>query len=54
MDPDSLETKGYYDFDGQYTSHTHTAHPKIDPVWNNMDRLFGAEQSAWLRNEIPR
>lgn len=28
--------------------------PKIDPVWNNMDRLFGAEQSAWLRNEIPR
>ncbi|KAH6699850.1 carotenoid oxygenase [Leptodontidium sp. MPI-SDFR-AT-0119] len=31
MDPDSLETKGLYDFNGQYGAPTHTAHPKIDP-----------------------
>ncbi|KUI69650.1 Lignostilbene-alpha,beta-dioxygenase isozyme I [Cytospora mali] len=31
MDPDTLETKGAYDFNGQFTSPTFTAHPKIDP-----------------------
>lgn len=31
MNPDTLETKGAYDFHGQYTSPTFTAHPKIDP-----------------------
>lgn len=30
--PDTLETKGYYDFHGQYSAPTHTAHPKIDDV----------------------
>ncbi|BCS26851.1 carotenoid oxygenase family protein [Aspergillus puulaauensis] len=30
MDPDTLETKGAYDFHGQYTAPTFTAHPKID------------------------
>jgi carotenoid cleavage dioxygenase-like enzyme len=30
LDPDNLETKGFYDFHGQYTAPTHTAHPKID------------------------
>ena len=30
LDPDTLETKGCYDFHGQYTAPTHTAHPKID------------------------
>ncbi|KAK1477282.1 hypothetical protein CTAM01_15206 [Colletotrichum tamarilloi] len=31
MDPDSLETRGLYDFHGQYSAPTFTAHPKIDP-----------------------
>ncbi|KAK1993947.1 carotenoid oxygenase [Colletotrichum falcatum] len=32
MDPDTLETAGLYDFDGQLPSCTFTAHPKLDPV----------------------
>ncbi|KAI1839883.1 hypothetical protein JX266_013905 [Neoarthrinium moseri] len=31
MHPDTLDTKGAYDFNGQYTSPTFTAHPKLDP-----------------------
>ena len=31
MDATTLETFGYWDFDGQVTSPTFTAHPKIDP-----------------------
>ena len=30
MDPTSLKTLGPYDFRGQYTSPTHTAHPKVN------------------------
>jgi len=36
MDPLTLETKGYTDFDGKMKSQTFTAHPKIDPVTGNM------------------
>ncbi|POS71000.1 carotenoid oxygenase-1 [Diaporthe helianthi] len=36
MDPDTLETKGTYDFHGQYTSPTFTAHPKVDPHTGEM------------------
>jgi carotenoid cleavage dioxygenase len=36
VDPDTLETKGYYDFHGQYTAPTHTAHPKIDMATGEM------------------
>jgi len=36
MDPLTLETFGYSDFDGKLTSQTFTAHPKIDPVTGNM------------------
>lgn len=32
MDPETLETIGLYDFDGQLPSLTFTAHPKIDPI----------------------
>ena len=32
MDPVTLETNGIWDFDGQMTAATFTAHPKIDPV----------------------
>ncbi|WP_343666531.1 carotenoid oxygenase family protein [Paraburkholderia tropica] len=31
MDPDTLETFGVWDFDGQVRSATFTAHPKVDP-----------------------
>ena len=36
LDPDTLRTKGYYDFHGQYTAPTHTAHPKIDMATGEM------------------
>ena len=31
LDPETLETLGRYDFDGQITSRTFCAHPKVDP-----------------------
>ena len=31
MDPDTLETKGLWDWNGQMTATSFTAHPKIDP-----------------------
>jgi carotenoid cleavage dioxygenase len=31
MDPWTLETQGYWDFDGKLSGETFTAHPKIDP-----------------------
>jgi carotenoid cleavage dioxygenase-like enzyme len=36
MDPDTMETTGYFDFMGQYSAPTHTAHPKIDPETGEM------------------
>jgi len=36
MDPNTLETFGYTDFDGRQQSKTFCAHPKIDPVTGNM------------------
>lgn len=42
LDPDTLETIGRYDFDGQVTAPTFTAHPKIDPDTGNM-LCFGYE-----------
>lgn len=36
MDPLTLETKGFTDFDGKCTSPTFCAHPKIDPRTGNM------------------
>ena len=36
MDPNTLETLGSWDFGGQVTSPTFTAHPKIDPVSGEM------------------
>ncbi|KAJ5701817.1 hypothetical protein N7488_009365 [Penicillium malachiteum] len=36
LDPDSLATKGPYDFHGQFRSKTHTAHPKIDAATGEM------------------
>ncbi|TVY79146.1 Lignostilbene-alpha,beta-dioxygenase isozyme III [Fusarium oxysporum f. sp. cubense] len=36
MDPKTLETTGYYDFEGQVTSKSFTAHPKLDPKTGEM------------------
>jgi carotenoid cleavage dioxygenase len=36
MDPFTLETEGYYDYNGKLTSETFTAHPKIDPETGEM------------------
>jgi carotenoid cleavage dioxygenase len=36
MDPVTLETLGRYDFEGQITSPTFTAHPKVDPRTGEM------------------
>ncbi|KAF9886733.1 hypothetical protein FE257_011110 [Aspergillus nanangensis] len=36
MDPETLETIGRYDFDGQVLSPTFTAHPKLDPKTGEM------------------
>ncbi len=42
MDPETLETIGLWDFDGQLPSLTFTAHPKFDPVTRDMV-CFGYE-----------
>ncbi|KAK5056801.1 hypothetical protein LTR84_012333 [Exophiala bonariae] len=42
MDPDTLETLGLYDFEGQLPSLTFTAHPKLDPVTRELV-CFGYE-----------
>ncbi|KAK4459541.1 putative carotenoid oxygenase protein [Cladorrhinum samala] len=36
MDPETLETLGRYDFEGQITAPTFTAHPKFDPETGEM------------------
>jgi carotenoid cleavage dioxygenase len=36
MDPDTLETRGRVDFDGTLTSQRFTAHPKVDPITNEL------------------
>ncbi len=36
VDPETLETIGRYDFEGQVLSPTFTSHPKIDPVTGEM------------------
>lgn len=42
LDPDTLETLGLYDFNGQLPSLTFTAHPKFDPETREMI-CFGYE-----------
>ena len=36
MDPDTLDTLGLYDFEGQCLTHTFTSHSKFDPVTGNL------------------
>jgi len=51
MDPLSLETLGYCDFDGKMTGQTFTAHPKIDPVTGQMI-AFGYAAKGLLTRDI--
>jgi carotenoid cleavage dioxygenase-like enzyme len=36
LDPDTLETRGQDDFGGQFKAETFTAHPKVDPITNEL------------------
>jgi carotenoid cleavage dioxygenase-like enzyme len=51
MDPWTLETHGYTDFDGQITSPTFTAHPKIDPGSGDMC-AFGYAAKGLLTKDM--
>ncbi len=51
MDANTLETFGYHDFDGQVTSPTFTAHPKIDPQTGNMC-CFGYAAKGLLTRDM--
>ncbi len=51
MDPVTLETLGYWDFDGKMTGETFTAHPKIDPLTGQMI-AFGYAAKGLLTRDI--
>jgi carotenoid cleavage dioxygenase len=51
MDANTLETFGYHDFDGQVTSPTFTAHPKIDPATGDMC-AFGYAAKGLLTKDM--
>jgi carotenoid cleavage dioxygenase len=51
IDPNTLETIGPYDFNGQWKSETFTAHPKIDPVSGEMI-AFGYEATGLATDDI--
>ncbi len=51
MDANTLETFGYHDFDGQVTSPTFTAHPKIDPHTGAMC-CFGYAAKGLLTKDV--
>lgn len=51
LDPNTLETRGAWDFGGRYASETFTAHPKIDPVTGEMI-CFGYEATGDLSHDV--
>ncbi|GKT74725.1 carotenoid cleavage dioxygenase [Colletotrichum tofieldiae] len=51
MDPDSLSTRGLYDFRGQYSAPTFTAHPKID-LRNGELITMGDEAKGDATNDV--
>ena len=51
MDPNTLETLGPWDFEGQYKAQTFIAHPKIDPISGAMVTI-GYEATGSLSNAI--
>jgi carotenoid cleavage dioxygenase-like enzyme len=52
MDANTLETFGYHDFDGQVTSPTFTAHPKIDPHTGDMCAFGYAAKGLLTRDMV--
>ncbi|HTN60793.1 MAG TPA: carotenoid oxygenase family protein [Devosia sp.] len=50
MDPLTLESKGYTDFDGKLQSQTFTAHPKLDPVTGNFCGFGYATKGLLTKN----
>ena len=51
LDPNTLETRGAWDFHGKYQSKTFSAHPKIDPV--NGDLIaYGYEAMGTLSRDV--
>jgi carotenoid cleavage dioxygenase len=51
VDPQSLQTLGPCDFDGQWASHTMSAHPKIDPVTGEMI-AYGYQAKGYLTKDV--
>ncbi|KAH7242756.1 retinal pigment epithelial membrane protein-domain-containing protein [Fusarium tricinctum] len=51
MDPDTLDTIGVYDFEGQLTSRTFTAHPKFDFATGEM-MAYGIEAKGLNSNDL--
>ena len=52
MDPNTLETFGYTDWDGQVTSPTFTAHPKVDPHTGNLCAFGYAAKGLLTRDMV--
>lgn len=50
MDPVTLETAGYTDFDGKMTGETFTAHPKTDPATGNLCAFGYASKGVLSRD----
>jgi carotenoid cleavage dioxygenase-like enzyme len=50
MNPLTLETEGYTDWNGKCTSQTFTAHPKIDPLTGNMVAFSYASSGLLTRD----
>lgn len=50
MDPITLETQGYTDFDGKMTGETFSAHPKTDPVTGNLCSFGYASKGVLTRD----
>lgn len=51
IDPDTLETKGFFDFGGDYKAPTFTAHPKVDGRTGEMI-TYGYEAEGLATNAI--
>jgi len=51
IDPMTLETIGAWDFDGQYTAQTFSAHPKIDPVSGDLI-CYGYEATGMCTDDV--
>jgi carotenoid cleavage dioxygenase-like enzyme len=51
LDPNTLQTRGSWDFHGRVVSKTFTAHPKIDPLTGDL-LAFGYEATSELSDDV--